>query len=377
MVTSVTTTHHFTMAPFGRAAFAAGHPVRFAAPPGLVAAVAHTGLPVTPVGPDLSAEVVAERVATEHGRMDGKLVFCEIADAMTDDLLALAREWRPEVVVWDTGTLAGAVVAAATGARSIRFLWGADIVKRGLPLAERMPARFWSLFDRVGAPRPADTDWLTIDPLPPSLRLPTVDDVRPVRYVPYGVHGDLPGWLREPTPRPRICLTLGSTVNGLMGESFAIYRQLTASVVDMLDELDAELVIAMPPEQVAGIALPERVRAVGAFPLPMLLSSCSLLIHHGGMGSALTAGLLGVPQLLVPQLADNRFYANSFVPTGAVRRVPADEVTPDGLRRDIAELLGDPAFRAAAARVRTEMLAQPLPNSVVAQVLAPVTAASR
>ncbi|GAA0639166.1 DUF1205 domain-containing protein [Kutzneria viridogrisea] len=381
LATSVTTTHHHSMAPFGRAAFAAGHQVRFAAPPGLVDAVARTGLPVHPVGPDLPTEVVVERAvqrAAAQGRpFDGKLIFCDVAEAMTEDLLALAEQWRPDVVVWDTGTFAGAVVAAKLGVRSIRFLWGADILKRGRPLAERMPAEFWSLFDRVGAPRPADSDWVTIDPAPPSLRLPTTDELHPVRYVPYGVHGEIPRWLCEPPPQPRICLTFGMTVNGQMGEQFAIYRQVITSLVDMLAELDAELVIAMPPDQLAGIQLPDRVRAVGTFPLPMLLSTCSLLIHHGGMGSALTAGLLGVPQLLIPQLPDNRFYANSFVPTGAVRCVPADEITPAGLRRDVTDLLGDPAFRAAADRVRTEMLAQPLPNTVVDKLLAPLSTASR
>jgi UDP:flavonoid glycosyltransferase YjiC (YdhE family) len=380
MATSVTRTHHFTMTPFGRAAFAAGHQVRFAAPPGLVDTVARTGLPVTPVGPDLTPEAatarIAARAAAEGGRFDGKLIFCEIADAMTDDLLALAGRWRPDVVVWDTGTFAGAVVAASVGARSVRFLWGADILKRGLPLAERMPDGFWALFDRVGAPRPDDTDWLTIDPSPPSLRLPTADEVHAVRYLPYGMHGDIPRWLYEPPPRPRICLTFGMTVSMRTGDQFEIYRQVITDLLDVLQDLDAELVIAMPPDELSGIRLPERVRAVGVFPLPTLLSTCSLLIHHGGTGSALTGGLLGVPQLLIPQLVDNRFYANSFLPSGAVRCLPADEVEPDGLHRDITDLLGDPAIRLAAGRVRAEMLAQPLPGVVVDQVLAPLAAAS-
>ncbi|MFF2750047.1 hypothetical protein ACFVVA_31480 [Kitasatospora sp. NPDC058048] len=51
-----------------------------------------------------------------------------VPDRMIDDLVAFARDWRPDLAVWDTMTFAGPVAARACGAAHARLMFGLDLV---------------------------------------------------------------------------------------------------------------------------------------------------------------------------------------------------------------------------------------------------------
>ncbi|WP_030373443.1 nucleotide disphospho-sugar-binding domain-containing protein [Streptomyces rimosus] len=371
-VTSALASHHFTMVPLAWSALAAGHSVQILTSPDLAPVTARSGLPVHTAGPAVDFERLHRdmvgRVARGELRYDPKLLFCRVADAMADEAVAVARAWRPDVVVWDPAAFAGPLAAAVTGALSVRCLWGVDILGRGATLVERLPAAFHELFGRFGQEVPEDPDWWTVDPCPPSI-VPDSQRHRrlPVRYVPYSPNGDVPAELFVRGGRARVCLTFGS---GIAMREFVTGPDFAASaLLQGLRELDAELLLAVSAADRAALgALPDSVRVVSSCPLGTLLPTCDAVVHHGGDGTLFTSALSGVPQLAIPYLPDLRFGSARFAQTGAVRTIEADELSGLLARSHVLDLLQGQECRTSAARLREDMLAQPAPGEVVARL---------
>lgn len=82
--------------------------------------------------------------------------------------------------------------------------------------------------------------------------------------------------------------------------------------------------------------------AVQRAPFDWLFPRCSVLVHHAGAGTAHLAARSGRPNVCVPQMADQSFWAAQFHRLGiAPPPLDRDSVTVDGLRRalDAAEAL--------------------------------------
>lgn len=95
LVTACPAASHFRpLVPFARAARAAGHDVLVAIGGGYAAQASACGLPVHPVGGDVSLL----SVPGGPGR-SGWARMLELAERTAPDLLALARTWRPDAVV--------------------------------------------------------------------------------------------------------------------------------------------------------------------------------------------------------------------------------------------------------------------------------------
>jgi UDP:flavonoid glycosyltransferase YjiC (YdhE family) len=110
--------------------------------------------------------------------------------------------------------------------------------------------------------------------------------------------------------------------------------------------------------------LPENVRVTGWVPLGALVETCAAAIHHGGSGTTLTIVEAGIPQIVLPQGADQ------FVNAGWVRErgagiVPESGVVDAGL---VKQLLTDDTLGGAAAVLRAELHAMPSPASLVAKL---------
>jgi len=56
--------------------------------------------------------------------------------------------------------------------------------------------------------------------------------------------------------------------------------------------------------------LPEGVATVSEVSHPALFPRCAAVVHHGGAGTTTTAARAGVPQILVPHLLDQYYYAH-------------------------------------------------------------------
>ena len=164
--------HLFPMVPLAWAMRLAGQEVLLACPPSLVPVATRTGLPVATVGRDIDLDPVLGRLVSgrregprprESGRPRTPLdMFVALADEMLDDLLALARGWRADVLVHDPTTYAAPAVARALGVPSVRHLWGIDFAYQ---LRHFEEAAFTPMYQRLGLDGPQVSGATpTIDP---------------------------------------------------------------------------------------------------------------------------------------------------------------------------------------------------------------------
>ncbi|GAA4900194.1 activator-dependent family glycosyltransferase [Streptomyces coeruleoprunus] len=402
--------HFLGQVPLAWALRSAGHEVRVASQPALTRTITAAGLTAVPVGDDHGwheAMAGADGDGTDgDGGWDAlldldparpevhhwevlKAVNAELTErflkpannpSMVDDLVAFARSWRPDLVIWEPFTPAGAIAAEAVGAAHARLLWGADLFLdqrqsflRELadrPAGQRHdPAAEWlgGLLDRYGLgydERMLRGQW-TIDQMPAGVRLPLDGHTVPMRYVPYNGTAVVPDWLREPPARPRICLTLGIT--GRDGAAFLGVPLTT--LFDALADLDAEIVATLNAAQREQVPnLPDNVRPVDFVPLHALLPTCSAIAHHGGAGTWSTACAAGVPQLVFPSVWDDFYRARRTAELGAGLVVHPRELTSDALRENLRRLLDEPSFADGAERLRRDMEADPSPAAVVSSL---------
>jgi len=379
--------HYLPMVPLGWALRAAGHEVRVASQPALGPVITDSGQVAVAVGPDLDHDEVHRKVmgglrltsvpapdaaSTSPERVRRVFgVFTAYSEAMLDDLYSYARWWQPDLVVFDPTTYAGPVVAAALGVAAVRHIHGVDVTYQARDVVASLVA---PLAARLGV---SDVDPLgtaTVDPCPPSMQAP--GSVRRIltRYVPYNGRAVLPPWLRDVVPQPRIALTWGTSTTRLAGFDLFV-PPLVLSAASALDVEVVATVTGTEADTLAGV--PGRVRVVKALPLHLLLPHCTVLVHQGGNGTLLTAAHAGVPQLVLPQLPDQTFHTERFVTTGAGRMLRPADTTVDSIRSALVDLLGDPGYGAAAARLRAEMLATPTPAEIVPELVALASAPVR
>ncbi|MFF3743720.1 nucleotide disphospho-sugar-binding domain-containing protein [Streptomyces kronopolitis] len=352
---------------------AAGHEVLVASQPALAAEIGRCGLPAAVTGHDVDAVAMVRRYVigaprAEAGGRGGPRaaeMFLAHAESMTEALVELAAEFRPDVVVYEPTALAGPLAAAVQGVPAVRHLYGTDLMARAKQV---LPGLLAPLAARYGLDGVDPFGALTLDPTPPSLRPPAAPPAVPVRYVPFN-GGGRPVTLPEPGV-PRLCVTWGHTMAKLSAERF-----LLPEVVRALHPLGVELVAAVSAAQVPLLGqLPEGVRVVVDAPLHSLLDTCDGVVAHGGAGTVLTALHHGLPLLLVPQLPDHAGHAGAVAGAGAGQLLPVADAAPRRLREECLRLLEDGAPRAAARRLREEMRRQPPP---AARVGALVSAAGR
>ena len=89
-----------------------------------------------------------------------------------------------------------------------------------------------------------------------------------------------------------------------------------------------------------------------------------LVVHHGGSGTTLGAAAAGIPQLFLPQGADQFFNAAAVTEVGA----GATLASPDGVTEAAAALIADGPARASARALASEIAAMPSPADVAAAV---------
>ncbi|WDM16886.1 DUF1205 domain-containing protein [Streptomyces lavenduligriseus] len=386
--------HYYQMVGLVWAFRATGHEVRIAVPPSLTGAVTGSGAIAVPVGGsyDLNAGITdLVRARHELDRPDNRNERGELrpevrrtllglrmvphtraAEDIAGDLVAFARAWRPDLVIYDPLVYGAPLAAAAARAPVVRHLWGPDmtrnIVMPGCGVsAQDDPRAAWpedlaALYERYGAKPQADVAARTLDNCPESLQLPGVPNRLPMRFTAYNGSAVAPAWLSEPPARPRVCVTWGSAATALLGDgTFLVPR-----ILDALSGLDVEIVVAVKEADAARIPdLPARTRIVTGMPLELIMPSCDAIIHQSGSGTTLTAALHGIPQLTLPQVADQSLVSERLARTGAGIGLASDETEPHAIKAAAQRLLVDGEHRMAALRLREEMLAQPTPSETV------------
>ncbi|MET8309359.1 nucleotide disphospho-sugar-binding domain-containing protein [Micromonospora sp. NPDC005173] len=354
--------HVFPLVPLAVALRDAGHDVLLATGGGGIAA-AGAGLSVHDVAPGFDFGRIALRVFPRHpliaraelagtaGTRGAGLLFGALNDQLTDPVVELATEWRPDLVVYEPFAVAGAVAAARLGVPAIRQ---ENALFDGRDLVQATSARLGPALRRHGLselPPPA----AALAVAPPSV---ATQEGWPMRYTSYVGGGELPPWLREPGERPRILVTR-STLTG-PGDKGPM-----PAVVAAAAQVDAEFVLVRPDQRSAR-TLPDNVRTVDWIPLDEALPASAALVHHGGAGSVFGALAAGLPQMATVGPGDRRHNAELVARCGAGLALRPRDITPETLTR----LLTDDRLRTAAGQVSREIAAMPPPSDLVARLAA-------
>jgi UDP:flavonoid glycosyltransferase YjiC (YdhE family) len=360
VTTSPACGHLFPMVCLAWALRAAGHQVLVATPRAMAQEAARAGLASAVVGGDAAVlELVPENVPVAGDHPLTLEPFAALAERTAPDVVALARAWRPDLIMSEPVEYSGRAAAALLGVPLVVHHWGLQLPEQLYQRATRaIRGRITALYRELGVPDDVGSPAAVVDTCPPSLRPPDTPEGTAMRYVPYNGVGIAPRWLFTPPRRPRIAVAMGTVpiAAGVDG--------LRVSIAALAD-LDVEVVVSGAGARSPALAdPPSNVRIAGWIPHHQLLPTCDLLVHHGGAGSAMTALAHGLPQLVLPQMADQFLNAERLVGRGVAVQVPYQQRHPDAVGQGVTELLGNPGYREAARGVRQEIDRMPTPAEV-------------
>lgn len=140
---------------------------------------------------------------------------------------------------------------------------------------------------------------------------------------------------------------------GSKGASYPTARRVIRCLLEtarVRPELD--IVLAVPPEVLRGEALPATVHTLAWAPQREVLREAALFVTHAGLSSCREAIWEGVPMLAVPQAHDQRGDAARIVYHGLGERLIGEIPSTEIFVAAVDRLLGDPAYRQAAARMQ-------------------------
>jgi UDP:flavonoid glycosyltransferase YjiC (YdhE family) len=368
--------HLHPLVPLARAAQAAGHEVLVATSDSLCLVVEGAGLPCVAAGYDwlLAEERAAFPELPEladlpfgdaHFRLQLTRIFRDItARRMLPDLLALCRDWRPDVIVRDDqehgGLLAAELLGIPHAVAGVLWLYppeyqalaadalGALLADFGLadiPPLERA-YRYLTL-----AAMPAE--W----PAPEEAVPPTTHVLRPIPHfrkteVVPGLLGDLPP---------------GPTVHANLGTIISRQTNLNEVLLAAFSGAPYNLILSVGPEQdpLAYGPQPPNVRILNSIP-PGLPEACAAAIVHGGYGSIMGALVAGVPLVVLPVAADQPRNARRCVDLGVGVALADGARSPQEVRAAVTQVLEDRAYRDASHRLRASLATLPGPEHGVA-----------
>jgi len=400
VVVAPVTAHLFPNVPLAQAIQSAGHEVRVASNTSMTEWISGAGLTAVGIGddapgpPNVSAQDL-ERFTEALGYEPGSQ-FARVWQAtgfytmgsctrlhpdadgravLADNLVAFARSWQPDLVIWDQASPIGAVAAREAGAASARFLWGPDYfgwthgrfaerIAAGEVQTNLLAEILAPIFGRFGydyAPELLLGDF-TLDPIPMQLPRPAEHQTVPVRWVPYTGAFPVPQWLAEPPSRPRVCLSMGVTARTF----FAGRDERVAAVLDAVADMDVEVVATVNADQLGGEKVPDNVRLVDFLPLTQVIPTCSAVIHHGGYGTAFAAAAHRVPQLTVMEEWGSALCVTPYLESrGAGVTLHADGLTAQKVHEGLSRLLSEPSFQRGAAAVHADLTGAPGPTEIV------------
>ena len=361
--------HALPMLPLVRAAARAGHEVRVATGTELVGPLRGRGLDAVPVGPPWAQSWAAhERVWASPARperqrmIDGvAALFGTPAAGRLADLTALARDWRPDLVVHEVLELAGSLLARRLGVPGFVHGFG--------PMFPFYAELIGAVAGAVGDPdlwaHLSTETYLDICPpaLQPDGPAPW-PHARPLRPDP-GEAGPVPPEIAAVLTgeRPLAYFTLGTVKNQDMADLIA---GLAA-----LGEFDGAVVVTTgrPIERQQLGEAPANVVLSEFVPQARLLPHLDLLVSHAGAGTMLGGLCHGVPQVAVPRGTDQPDNAALLARSGAGVVVAPQDYGAQRIRAAMATVTGDPGYAAAARRVQREIAAMPDADTTLAGLL--------
>ena len=288
----------------------------------------------------------------------GQTLFVELcAPHVVDVMTATLERERPDLVVFEQTNVGVAMAAHATGFRAVCLAivgWG-----------RQWSAIYEAVAAIVRAPGAGDLAEVLIDPHPPFLAevettppFPTLA-MRPTAWSP---DGPVPPWLLGPRRAPRVYLTMGTVFGNV---------ELLRTAALEIAGCGCEVLVATGPGTEPGALgdLPAFVHVEQEVPQAHLLPYVDLVVHHGGTGTVIGSLASGLPQIVMPQGADQFWNADHLAAEGACRIVPTG-APPGSIAAAVNALIEQQApERAAARRLGGVIAAMPSPDAVARRLL--------
>jgi MGT family glycosyltransferase len=173
-----------------------------------------------------------------------------------------------------------------------------------------------------------------------------------------------PGWdrLLAGSARPIIYLSFGTVFN--QGPAFGVATRALA-------RLDVTLVVttgaAADPQRLG--SLPSSVLVHEFVDQQALLPLCSAVVSHGGAGTMLGAAAHGLPQLLLPQAADQFRNAQALALTGAGAALTPEQCTEAAVAAGAEAMLNGESMRQAARELADDISRMPGASDVVSALV--------
>jgi UDP:flavonoid glycosyltransferase YjiC (YdhE family) len=288
------------------------------------------------------------------------------AGPMLRDLTRIVERFEPDLIVHDQAEYASAIAAGVAGIPHVTHGFGDVLPKLRVQRTSDDVGELWRAAGLEPRPYGGAYDHLYLDLYPPSLARSSRDhlgEVQPIRPVP-----DLPP---VPPPLPTELVHLGAfedrpLVYATFGTVFNDQR-LLASVIDAIATLPITVVATTGPDQdpAALGAFPPHVHVAPFVPQDDLLPHCAAVVSHGGSGTFLAALARGLPQLLLPQGADQFLNADAAEHAGVALALGPQDQEPGRIQEALATVLADRNVRDRAGTLAAEIAGMPSADGVV------------
>jgi len=344
--------HVEPLLPPAEAARAAGHAVAFAGRPSILPVVEERGFEAFPAEPPRKPpqRIPLQELDPEREARDFRDGFADrLAHQRAPLVAALCDDWRPDVVVCDETDFGAMVAAESLG---VPYASVVTIAAATFAWPELIAEPLGRLRAEHGLqPDPALaflSRHLVLAPFPPSYRDPASPLPPTARcFRPF----DPPPERHDETTT--VYFTLG-TVKNADARDFA-------TGLNALEGYDGTVIATTgrPLDTDQLTPLPANALVEEFVPQAAVLERADLLVSHSGSGTMIGGLVHGVPQVALPRGTDQPENAALLVRAGAGLLVAPEDYAVGSISAAVTQVTGDPAFRAAAGRVRDEIAAMP------------------
>lgn len=359
--------HIFPMLPLAVAARDAGHDVVFGTAPDYHPALAAAGLRTLAVGSTIGAGI-AKALQEDSTVPPAPRAFGDIlARRMIADLAPLLASGAVDMVIYEALSPGAAIAARRAGVpavchglgrvsdsafwRALVATWLASAAQHHLSLPADFPEYLGNVY---------------LDVCPPSIQSPRLlglADRIPLRPTAWEQPGGLPPSVRDrDEDRPLIFVTLGT----LLGRP-----EVRRTVLEGLAPLPVDVVMTLGNQDIGPDELgvwPANVTIERWVPTHAALPHVDLLVGHGGSGTMLETLAHGLPQLVLPQSADQFANAQVIADAGLGHQLLPAEVTAEAVGEHAAALLADVHVAKRVSEVADEIAGMPSAEDVIARL---------
>jgi UDP:flavonoid glycosyltransferase YjiC (YdhE family) len=361
--------HFHAMVPLALALKERGHEVAVATGRSFGPTMQHVGLQHFPCGLDLNGEPkgVFETlpnwniVKAKYPSVGVQQVYGfvqALGPQMADDVIALMKNWQPDVIVRDPLEFGGYIAAEHYGLPHATITWAIYINPKSL-----CPEALIDLRRRYALPDDPDLNtldrYLVFNFLPPAWKLPMAP-FPPVTHrfcaPPFDVSSNdhLPDWISTLPARPTIYATLGTTFNHSPATFQAILTALST------EDVNAIITVGRSMNPLQFQPLPANIHVERYIPQTLLLPHCAAILFHGGYNTLHSALWHGLPLVITPLGAGDQY------PTGLlceklgmgvmIKEQPPKPVT---IRMAVKAVIEQPTYRAWAQQLQHDLQALP------------------